>query len=206
MFSIFASSIYIAVATYHYEMLPKDLLPPIIFSRHNVPFPPVLEVLFLEITIELLREAGSRLPSKVGQTLGIVGGIVIGQASVAAALTSNILLIIVALSALASFTTPIYKMSNAIRFIRFPLILIVAVWGGLGIMIGICLLLTHVTRLESLGTPFTVPLYPFRPKDLKDSFIRSSYNVTTTRPSYLRPKSLVRYQPDAKKQKNDFND
>lgn len=77
-------------------------------------------MLFLEITIEFLREAGARLPTKIGQTLGIVGGIVIGQAAVAAALTSNILLILVALSALASFTTPIYKMSNTIRFLRFP--------------------------------------------------------------------------------------
>ena len=90
-------------------MIPADLLGPIIFSRANVPFPPILEALFLEITIELLREAGARLPTKVGQTIGIVGGIVIGQASVEAALTSTILLIAVALSALASFTTPTVK-------------------------------------------------------------------------------------------------
>ena len=83
-------------------MIPADLLGPIIYSRANVPFPPMLEALFLEITIELLREAGARLPTKVGQTIGIVGGIVIGQASVEAALTSTILLIAVALSALAS--------------------------------------------------------------------------------------------------------
>ncbi|MGQ7095283.1 spore germination protein, partial [Escherichia coli] len=92
-------------------------LGPIVSSRANVPFPPVLEVIFLEITIELLREAGARLPTKIGQTLGIVGGIVIGQASVEAALTSTILLIIVSLSALASFTTPIFKMSNKIRLL-----------------------------------------------------------------------------------------
>ena len=129
LFSIFATSIYIAVITYHYEMIPNDLFGSLSFSRYNVPFPPVLEVIFLEFTIELLREAGVRLPTKVGQTLGIVGGIVIGQASVEASLTSNVLLIIVALSALASFTTPIYKMSNTIRFLRFPLILFASIWG-----------------------------------------------------------------------------
>jgi len=207
LFSVFATSIYIAVLTYHYEMIPRVLLGPLIFSRNNVPFTPLLEVLFLELTIELLREAGARLPTKVGQTLGIVGGIVIGQASVEAALTSNVLLIIVALSALASFTTPIYKMSNTIRFLRFPLIILASIWGGLGIVVGISFLIAHLTRLESLGTPYTVPLYPFRRKDFADGIIRSSYNATSKRPSYLRPRSLWRYHPsDQIKKKNDFDD
>ncbi len=74
-FSFFSSAIYTAALTYHYQMIPADLLGPIIFSRANVPFPPILEALFLEITIELLREAGARLPTKVGQTIGIVGGL-----------------------------------------------------------------------------------------------------------------------------------
>jgi spore germination protein KA len=207
LFSIFASSIYIAVLTYHYEMVPKVLLGPLIYSRHNVPFPPILEVLFLEFTIELLREAGARLPTKVGQTLGIVGGIVIGQASVEAALTSNVLLIIVALSALASFTTPIYKMSNTIRVLRFPFIIMAATWGGLGIVLGICFLIVHLTRLESLGTPYMVPLYPFRYKDFADSFIRAPFTVISKRPSYLRPQSIWRYHPNTtKKNKNDFDE
>ncbi|MGC5326898.1 spore germination protein [Brevibacillus sp. SYSU BS000544] len=206
LFSMFSTSVYIAVVTFHYEMIPRDLLAPLIFSRINVPFPPVVEVLFLEMTIEFLREAGARLPSKVGQTLGIVGGIVIGQAAVEAALTSNVLLIIVALSALASFTTPIYKMSNTIRFLRFPIIISAAIWGGMGIMVGICFLLMHVTRLESLGTPYTVPLYPFRRRDFQDSFLRSSYEMTNTRPSFLRPQSLFRYHPKHQKQKNDHDE
>ena len=207
LFSIFATSIYIAVLTYHYEMIPKVLLGPLSFSRHNVPFPPILEVLFLEFTIELLREAGARLPTKVGQTLGIVGGIVIGQASVEAAFTSNVLLIIVALSALASFTTPIYQMSNTIRFIRFPLIIISSIWGGFGITLGICFLIVHLTRLESLESPYTVPFYPLRPRDLNDSLIRLSYNSTTKRPNFLRPTSLWRYHPSRPDRKgSDFDE
>ncbi|ANB59795.1 spore germination protein [Anoxybacteroides amylolyticum] len=206
LFSILASPIYVAVLTYHYEMIPKDLLGPIIFSRSNVPFPPTLEVLFLEITIELLREAGARLPTKVAQTLGIVGGIVIGQASVDAALTSNILLIIVALGALASFTTPVYKMSNTIRFIRFPIILFAACWGGIGIAFSICFLLIHLGKLESFGNPYLVPLYPLRLKDFTDSFIRSSYERTVKRPSYLRTQSLWRYDPKKAKQKKDIDE
>ncbi|WP_059172621.1 spore germination protein [Bacillus sp. FJAT-27445] len=205
-FSIFATPLYVAVLTYHYEIIPDDLIGPIIFSRANVPFPPFLEVLFLEITIELLREAGARLPSKIGQTLGIVGGIVIGQATVEAALTSNILLIIVALSALSSFTTPIYKMSNTVRILRFPFILLAAIWGGYGLVIGIVLLFGHLFRLKSLGSPYMVPLFPFRTKGIGDSYIRYPYSKMNKRPGYLRTLTRKRYSPsennDAKKDLN----
>lgn len=204
IFSMFSTAIYVAIITFHYEVVPEELLEPLISSRANVPFPPVLEAIFLEITIELLREAGARLPTKVGQTLGIVGGIVIGQASVQAALTSNILLIIVSLSALASFTTPIFKMSNAIRLLRFPFILIAATLGGFGIIVGFIFLLTHLLKLKSLGNPYMVPLYPFRIKNYQDSFIRSSYQYTTSRSRFLRPLSLRRYSPG--KGKDDVND
>lgn len=205
IFSLFATSMYVAIMTFHYEVIPKLLLGPLIYSRQSVPFPPVLEVLFLEITIEFLREAGARLPTKIGQTLGIVGGIVVGQAAVEAALTSNVLIIIGSLSALASFATPIYKMSNTIRFLRFPIIFLSALWGGLGIFIGICFLIVHITRLRSLGSPYTVPLYPLRVKDLKDSVIRSSYQITNTRPQYLRPMSLLRYAPKSDKRRNELD-
>ncbi|OIK17169.1 spore germination protein [Bacillus sp. MUM 116] len=203
IFSLFATPIYVAILTFHYEVVPDDLLQPLISSRAHVPFPPVWEAIFLEITIELLREAGARLPTKIGQTLGIVGGIVIGQASVQAALTSNVLLIIVASSALASFTTPIFKMSNAIRLIRFPLILLAAFLGGFGIIIGFVLLLGHLLKLKSLGNPYMVPLFPFRIKNFRDSFIRSSYQFTTTRSRFLRPLSLKRYTPN--QDKDDIN-
>ena len=127
--SIFFTAIYVAAVTYHYEIIPQALLIPLSESRARVPFPPLIEALILEFVIELLREAGSRLPTKVGQTIGIVGGIVIGTASVDAGFTSNILIIIVALSALGSFITPSYTMGNVIRILRFPLILLAGGWG-----------------------------------------------------------------------------
>ncbi|MDR4887675.1 spore germination protein [Fredinandcohnia sp. QZ13] len=195
IFSIFATSFYVAILTYHFEVIPKDLLGPIINSRANVPFPPFIEVLFLEVTIDLLREAGARLPTKIGQTLGIVGGIVIGQATVEAALTSNILLIIVALSALASFTTPIYKMSSAVRMLRYPFIICAAIWGGLGIYVGILFLIGHLTRLKSFGVPYMVPLYPYRKGWALGSFIRPDFTKQNSRPKYVRPLSKERFAP-----------
>ncbi len=207
IFSIFSSSLYVAVVTFHYEVVPADLLGPLIESRANVPFPPLMEVLFLEMTIELLREAGARLPTKVGQTLGIVGGIVIGQAAVMAALTSNILLIVVALSALASFTTPTMSMSNTIRLLRFPFIIMSSLLGGLGIMLGFAIILCHLFKLKSFETPYMVPLYPFRRNNFKDSFIRSPYSVINKRPYYLRAKDTIKYSSKEKnKKKEDIND
>lgn len=199
LFSIFSTAFYVAILTFHYEVIPKDLLGPIIFSRANVPFPPVLEVLFLEVTIDLLREAGARLPTKIGQTLGIVGGIVIGQATVEAALTSNILLILVALAALSSFTTPIYKMSNAVRLLRYPFILLAAIWGGLGIFVGLIFLIAHLSRLKSLGVPYLLPLFPYRKSGVTSSFLRPNLSDYDNRPWYLRPLSKKRFSSISKK-------
>src|SRR5699024_1961669 len=98
------------------------------------PFPPIFEALILEFLIELLREAGARLPTKVGETIGIVGGVIIGQAIVEAGLTSSILIIIVALSALSSYTVPNYSMGSSIRTIRFPMMILAGFFGLIGIM------------------------------------------------------------------------
>lgn len=203
LFSIFSTSFYVAILTFHFEVIPKELLGPIIYSRANVPFPPVIEALFLEVTIDLLREAGARLPTKIGQTLGIVGAIVIGQATVEAALTSNILLIIVALAALTSFTTPIYKMSNAVRLLRYPFIVLAAVWGGLGIYVGLVFLIVHLARLKSLGVPYLVPVYPFRKQAVLSSFIRPKYVKYDKRPWYMRPLSILRFIPSSNKDKEE---
>ncbi|WP_430735813.1 spore germination protein [Gracilibacillus dipsosauri] len=184
MFSVLVTPLYIAVLTYHYHVVPIDLLGTIISSRKDIPFPPILEVLILELTIELLREAGARLPMKIGQTIGIVGGIVIGTAAVEAGITSNVLLILVALAALASFTTPIYRIGNTIRLLRFPFIILAQMWGIIGLALAIMFLVTHLLRLTSLGRPFTEPFYPPRWPDLKDAFVRLPFSVQGKRPIF----------------------
>lgn len=206
LFSVLATSLYVAILTYHYQVIPTTLLPTIVSSRINIPFPPFLEVMIMEFTIELLREAGARLPTKVGQTIGIVGGIVLGTAAVQASLTSNILLILVALSALASFTTPIFRMSNTIRILRLPFIIAAEVWGLLGIFICGGFVITHLLRLKSLGIPYLAPFYPLRPADLKDSIVRFSYGATYLRPGYLRTKNPVRFPASRVKVKKDIDE
>lgn len=205
-FSIMVTPIYVAVLTYHYQLIPKDLMVTLVSSRRNIPLPPILEAIILELTIELLREAGARLPSKVGQTIGIVGGIVIGTAAVDAGLTSNVLLIIVALAALASFTTPVYRMGNTIRLLRFPLLLMADLWGLLGIAIAVLFLLTHLLRLTSLGRPYLEPIFPPRLKDLKDAFIRLPFSHQQKRPHFLQTKDPIRFSANKAKEIRDIDE
>ncbi|ABY45719.1 MULTISPECIES: spore germination protein [Bacillus] len=206
LFSICAAPLYVAVLNYHYELIPSDLLETLILSRAQVPFPPLIEALFLELVIDLLREAGARLPMKVGQTLGIVGGIVIGQASVQAGLTSNILLIIVALSALASFITPIYKMGNAVRLLRFPFLAFAEIGGLFGISLGFIFLFTHLFRLTSLRKPYAL-FYPTRQQSAKDSWIRFPLTMIDTRDVQARPQHVKKSANGiSTKHTSDFDD
>lgn len=186
------TAIYVSVTTYHYEMIPENLLLTLTESRSKVPFPPLYEALFMEMTIELLREAGARLPSKIGQTIGIVGGIVIGQAAVQAGLTSNILIIAVASSAIASFVTPAYVMSASIRLLRFGLIILAGVWGNFGLAFGISAIVIHMSGLTSLGSSYLTPVAPFKPKDWLDTFIVAPFKFITERPAQTRTPNKVR--------------
>ncbi|MFJ7406150.1 MULTISPECIES: spore germination protein [unclassified Lysinibacillus] len=194
--SVYLTPIYVAALTFHYEVIPQAFLVPLSESRALVPFPPIFEALLLEFIIELLREAGARLPTKIGQTIGIVGGIVIGTAAVQAGITSNILLIIIALSALASFTSPSYMMGNAIRLIRFPIIILAGFWGFYGIMLAFCFILIHLLRQSSLGAPYMSPLYPPRMREMRDSVIRMPMPLTAKRPALTRPSNQEKYDAE----------
>ncbi|WP_246050158.1 spore germination protein [Aquibacillus sediminis] len=204
--SFVLTPVYVAVVTYHYEVIPTNLLVTLGESRSQVPFPPILEVLFLELIIELLREAGARLPTKVGQTIGIVGGIVLGQAAVDAGLTSSVLIIVIAMSALASFTAPSYLMGSAVRVIRYPLILLAGLIGLVGVTFGICLLIIHLLKLKSLGRPYFLPVYPFIFKDLDNSLFRLPFSISNRRSIALNTKDPIRYQERKSKKPKDIED
>lgn len=171
-FSIVITPMYVSALTFHPEILPYELLMNLQESRSRVPFPPLIEVLFIELIIEVLREAGSRLPTKVGQTIGIVGGIVIGTAAVEAGLVSNILIVLVAVSALLSFLPPIFLVSNTSRFVRYIFILSAGLFGLFGQMLAFVWLIQHLLSLKSLGTNYITPVIPRKNSDLFDSVIR----------------------------------
>lgn len=186
------TAFYVSVTTYHYEMIPHTMLLNLTESRSKVPFPPLIEALLMETTIELLREAGARLPTKIGQTIGIVGGIVIGQAAVQAGFTSNILIIAVATSAIASFVIPSYIMSASIRLIRFLFIILAGIWGNFGIMIGLGLVVIHLAGVTNLGTSYLTPVAPMNRLDWLDTFIRGPLAKLIFRPSIVRTANDVK--------------
>ena len=205
-FSIIITPAYVAAVTYQFGIIPTQLLISIGQSRAAVPFSPIFEALLLEFLIELLREAGARLPTKVGQTMGIVGGIVIGQAAVDAGLTSNILIIFVAMSALASFTSPSYLLGTTIRVVRFPLIILAGTLGLIGIVFGLSLLVIHLIRLTSLGRPYLTPLYPFQWRDMDKVFFRLPIYITNKRAKSYQPKKLIRFSGKEASKKRDIDE
>ncbi|EOP91869.1 hypothetical protein IGM_01929 [Bacillus cereus HuB4-4] len=181
--AIFLPAIYIAMVTFHFEIIPLDLYTSIATSRIKVPFSPLLEAFIMELTLEMLREAGIRLPQPIGQTIGIVGGIVIGQAAVQAGLVSNVMVIIVSITAIASFIVSNYDLSSCIRLIRFPMMLFAYFYGIVGIVSGLMLLFAHFVSLTSYGSPYGLPIAPFRFQELKDSFVRLPICRLTNRSS-----------------------
>ncbi|MGG1677343.1 spore germination protein [Neobacillus sp. NRS-1170] len=180
--TLFFPASYVAFISYNFEVIPMELLLSIAESRIQVPFAPVLEAVIMETILELMREAALRLPTPIGQTIGIVGGIIIGQAAVAVGIVSNIMIIVVAVTAIASYNIPNYDMSSAIRLLRFPMMLAAAMFGVVGIVIGWMTIVGHLVSLESLGTPYGTPLAPFRFADMKDAFLRFPLWTMKSRP------------------------
>lgn len=204
--STIMTPLYVAAVTFHYEIIPIPLLINLGQSRAGVPFTPIVEVLILEFIIELLRESGARLPTKIGQTIGIVGGVVVGTAAVEAGITSNILIIFVALSALASFSAPNYLMGTATRTIRFPMIILGGVLGMVGLAFGLCFLVIHLLKITSLGRPYLSPVYPLRFQDFNKALFRLPPQFENKRFKSYRPKELIRYSREKAKQKKDIDE
>jgi Bacillus/Clostridium GerA spore germination protein. len=165
-------SVYVAATTFHPEMLPSPMLISIAAAREAVPFSSFTEVLLMEITFEALREAGVRLPRPIGQTIGIVGAIVIGEAAVSAQIVSAPVVIIVAFTGISSFVVPHFNVGVAFRIARFFILILAGSLGLLGISISLMLLILHLAALRSFGQPYLAPVSPLRWPDLQDTVIR----------------------------------
>lgn len=152
--------LYIAVTSFHQEILPTSLLYSILASRASVPFPIIAEILLMEFSFELIREAGLRVPSAIGSTIGIVGALVLGQAAVSAGIVSPILIIIVAITGIASFAIPDFSFGFHLRYFRFLFILLGYMAGFLGIAIGLFVYISLLCSLQSFGVSYTTPFAP----------------------------------------------
>jgi len=185
--AMFLPSLYIAIITFHQEMIPTELLLNIWASRSGVPFPAFVEALLMEIAFEALREAGVRLPRPVGQAVSIVGALIIGQAAVEAGIVSTSMVIVVAITGIASFAIPAFNMAIAARIYRFIIMLLAASFGMFGLMIGFIFLVIMLCNTRSFGVPYLAPLAPFSLSAQKDTAARVPWWLMIKRPKHYRP-------------------
>jgi len=173
--AIFLPAFYIAIVSFHFEVLPLELANKVKTDINQIPYRPLIEAMIMEITIELIREASVRLPKSIGQTIGIVGGLVIGDAIVSAGLVSNLMVIVVAFTAISSFVVPSIELNTTIRTLRFPFMFLASLFGFFGIVIGTFLLVIHLLNLSSLKRPYFSPIIPFDPVAMRKVFFRGPY-------------------------------
>ncbi|EOC99783.1 spore germination protein [Caldisalinibacter kiritimatiensis] len=176
-------SLYVAFLSFHFQLIPIKLVETLAEGRVKVPFPPFVEALLMEILIDLLREANLRLPGTLGQSIGVVGAIVIGQAAVSANLASPAMVIIVSITAIGAYVIPRFSTSYSIRFLRYPMIFFAATLGIFGIAVVWLWILIHLCALESFGNPYLSPFTPLKIRDLKDTVIRAPLWAMRKRPT-----------------------
>ncbi|MCK8488171.1 spore germination protein [Paenibacillus sp. MBLB2552] len=165
-------AVYVALTTFHYEMIPTLLLVSLMAQREGVPFPAFVEAVIMEVVFEILREAGVRMPRAIGQTVSIVGALILGQAVVEAGVITPIMVIVVALTGIASFALPSYNLSIAGRLFRFYFLVLSGLFGFYGITLGLIMLIAHMNSIRSFGVPYLSPFSPFIPQAQKDAILR----------------------------------
>ncbi|MCP1426975.1 spore germination protein KA [Paenibacillus xylanexedens] len=174
-----APAIYVALTTFHQDMIPTVLLLSLSAQREGVPFPAFVEAIIMEVIFEILREAGLRMPRTVGQAVSIVGSIVIGQAAVEANIVSPVMVIVVAITAISSFVIPSYTMAIPIRILRFVFIGLAAIYGVYGLTVGMLILFVHLNSLHSFGVPYMSPLANYNSSKQSDAVLRFPFRNKT---------------------------
>ncbi|MCZ8517714.1 spore germination protein [Paenibacillus filicis] len=192
LISVFLPSAYVAITTFHQELLPSRLLTSIAASKEGTPFPSIIEALMMQIIFEILREAGIRLPRPVGQAVSIVGALVLGEAAVSAGLIGAPMVIVVALTAITSFVVP--ALIEPLTIARLLLIILAGFAGQFGIWLGVAGILTHLCSLRSFGVPYTSPLTPSNLGDMKDVLVRVPLWAMHRRPQGLGTSNTDRQQ------------
>ncbi|NEW06633.1 spore germination protein [Paenibacillus sp. SYP-B3998] len=192
LIALLAPSLYVAITTFHQEMLPTQLLISLAAQREGIPFPAFIEALLMELTFEILREAALRMPRSIGSALSFVGTLVIGQAAVEAGIVSAAMVIVVSITAISSFVFPSYDLSNAIRILRFPLMALAASFGLFGILAGLLGLILHMNSLQSFGVPYLSPFAPLELDKQKDALFRLPFQMLFSRTSSVRSGNVVK--------------
>ncbi len=204
-FALFAPGVYISLVNFQPEMLPTDLMFHIAGNRELLPFPTLVEILLMELAFELIREAGIRIPSVIGSTIGIVGALILGQAAVQANLVSPLLVILVSITGLGSFAVPNQDLAYAVRIGRFLFLFLGSLLGFFGISLGVVFMLGHMVSLQSFGVPFLAPLYPDMSAN-RDFIFRSQLWKHDEYGQFTRPKKRSRVRGAIRVWKNLWED
>lgn len=189
LFSILLPGLYLAITLFHQEMIPTFLLYAISASRESVPFPSIVELMLMDLSFEMIREAGIRMPNPLGSTLGIVGGLILGQAAVSAKIVSSIMIIVIAVTGLGSFATPDYSLSWAHRILRLVFIILAGMCGFYGVAVGIFLYAILLGSQTSFGVPFLSPLVKRQKGSTGSSIFVAPIWKKEKRPEYLKTKN-----------------
>ncbi|MCM8709510.1 spore germination protein [Clostridium sp. SYSU_GA19001] len=197
--ALLVPSLYVAVTTFHQEMIPATLLINIAAQREGVPLPVALEALIMEITFEILREAGVRMPRAVGPAISIVGALVLGESAVKAGVVSPITVIIVSITAICSFIFPAFNMAISVRILRFIFLLLSATFGLYGIALGLIVMVLHLCSLRSFGVPYLSPMSPFVIQDQKDSILHFPIHKLWSRPKFISKNNIIRQKDSGPK-------
>ncbi len=190
--SLIGPAVYIAATTFQQEMIPTKLAIIIANQRESVPFPAFIEALIMEITFEILREAGIRMPKAIGSTISIVGALVIGQAAIQAGIVSPVMVIVVSMTAIASFATPSYAVAISARLVRFIFMFSAATFGFYGMILVFIILVVHLSSLRSFGVPYMTPLAPFIREEAEDTIVRRPLWGYKKRPKMISGRNKVK--------------
>ncbi|MDF2670746.1 MAG: spore gernimation protein GerA [Paenibacillus sp.] len=190
--------IWAALTAFHQDQIPFRLLATITVGRLGLPFSPQMELLLLLVLLEIFREAGLRLPSSIGQTLTVIGGLIIGDASIRAGLVSPSVVVVGAVTAVAGATLVNQSLSSAVSVLRICIFLIASILGVYGLLLGIILFFAYLSRLRSFGVPYMTPLSPPHFKEMFKSFLKIPWGKMKSRPQELATTDPTSQEDDVK--------
>lgn len=196
LISMILPALYVAITTFHSQIIPSNLLITIAAARENIPFSALTEALLMELTFEALREAGTRIPKPVGQTVSVIGGIVIGQAAVQAGIVSAPMVIVVSVTGIASYIIPHMELGLTFRLLRFILLILGGIMGLLGVFFAVFVIYGHLANLKSFGSPYLQPVAPLVLEDWKDTLFRVPFQSMKKRStSFTNSRNKRRQKP-----------
>ena len=186
--AMFLPAFYVAITTYHKELIPSDLIFAMSAARNAVPFPVIFELIIMEVSFELIREASLRIPTPMGSTVGIIGGLILGESAVSAGIVSPILIIVVAITGICSFAIPDFSLSFTLRLLRFVFIILAYISGFLGLGVGLYIQLISLSNLKSFGVSYFSPYVPIGNKDSRNKFFITPVWKRNKRSNFLNTK------------------